>query len=346
LSDAVIKLEDVNPEHRFAPEVSRGVRAATTQISSWSEEDRSFEFVLATPTPVMRWYRDLDTYERFQAEEVLPIETAVLMSESGRNVPILDSHNIWSVASVVGTCTEMRRENGQIVAKGRLSGMESCKDIVVGVREGVLNNISAGYSECDFELVTDPATSRRTMRAKRWVIYEASLVPVPADGNAKTRSAHDLVVDWRRSQTNNEDSDMTEEQVTALATAAARAVLDEDRKAREAAAAETEKRSKESTEVTTTPTAPTTSERSAEDTAAIAGLRSAAVSYGCEAGFDAMDKAGATVAELRSMVASGARKHSNTPDIDGGSSMGGSRHAEQLPDFGTAFRSAFGGGTK
>ena len=175
--------------------MSRGIRAATTPISSWNEDDRSFEFVLATPAPVLRWYRDLDTYERFQAGETLPIETAVLMAESGRNVQILDSHYAYSISAVVGTCIEMRREEGKMVAKGCLSSMESCKDVVVGVREGVLNNISAGYAECDFELVTDPATGKRTMRAKRWVIYEASLVPVPADGSAKTRSAHDLVTD-------------------------------------------------------------------------------------------------------------------------------------------------------
>lgn len=320
------------------------MRSAATAPSTWSDGDRSFEFVLATPQPVLRWYRDCDTWERFQAEEVLPTETAVLMDESGRSIPILNSHQSWSVESVVGVVTEMRREDGKIVCKGRLSGRDSVADVVEGVREGVLRNLSVGYDTPDMELVTDAVTGKKTMRAKRWTILEASLVPVPADGNAQVRSAHDLVVDWRRSN-NTEETDMTEEQVTALATAAARAVLDEDRKAREAA--EAEKRSKEpSTEVTTTTTAPATSERSAEDTAAIAGLRSAAVSYGCEAGFDAMDKAGATVAELRSMVASGARKHSNTPDIDGGSSMGGSRHAEQLPDFGTAFRSAFGGGTK
>ncbi|MCC4298432.1 HK97 family phage prohead protease [Aurantimonas coralicida] len=338
MSDKVVKIADVKAEGQFAPETARGLRSAELTPSSLTD-DGKITFVLATPQPVIRWYRDLDTYERFQAEEVLPTETAILMDESGRSIPLLNSHRAWDADHVIGVVTKMWRESGVVMCEAQLSGRESVKDLVDGIREGVLRNFSVGYDILETELVTDTATGKRTMRAKRWLILEASLVPVPADANAQIRSATDLVVDWRRTQTNTEETDMTEEQIRSLVTDAVRTALETEKSAREAA--EAEKRSKESTEVTTT--APTTGERSAEDTAAIAGLRSAAVSYSCEAGFDAMDKAGATVAELRSMVMSGARKHSASPDVDGGAPMGGSRHAEQLPDFRTAFRSAFGG---
>lgn len=343
MSDRIVKIEDVNPEHRFAPEMSRGVRAATTTISSWNEDERTFEFVLATPAPVLRWYRDLDTYERFQAEEVLPIETAVLMSESGRNVPILDSHYAYSISAVVGTCIEMRRENGQIVAKGRLSSMESCKDVVVGVREGVLNNISAGYAECDFELVTDPATGKRTMRAKRWVIYEASLVPVPADGNAKTRSAHDLVTDWRAAK--SQETEMTKEEIQALVAEGVRAAMAAQTKtqatdveAAARAAIETGgTRAPAPATQPTTPAAPATQQaaggRSAEETASIAQFRSAAESAGCAADYDAFVAAGASMTELRSLVMDAKSKRSAPNEITTDHSGGRADQGDRLLRF-------------
>lgn len=309
MSDAIKRIEDVAEGARVAPASSRGLRAAEVTPSSLAE-DGTFEFVLATPEPVIRWYRDLDSYERFQASEVLPVETAILMSESGRSIPILDSHNSWSVDHVIGVVTEMRVEGAAIVCRGRLSQRDSVKDIVEGVREGVLRNFSVGYDILETELVTDQASGARTMRAKRWLILEASLVPVPADGNAQIRSAGDLVVDWRRSQ-NTKETDMTAEQIQALIAEGIRTAL-------AAQPSETaEERTARETAETATRAAPAAGQRSAEETAQVALLRGQAETFGVAALYDASASTGATLAELRSIVINGQRSKSNAAEIEG-----------------------------
>lgn len=312
MSDAVKKIEDVAEGARVAPASSRGLRAAEVKPASLNE-DGTFEFVLATPEPVIRWYRDLDSYERFQASEVLPVETAILMSESGRSIPILDSHQSWSVDHVIGVVTEMRVEGNAIVCRGRLSGRDSVKDIIEGVREGVLRNFSVGYDILETELVTDTVTGARTMRARRWLILEASLVPVPADGNAQIRSAGDLVVDWRRSNETKE-SEMTEAEIKAIVDAAVaegvRAALAANTETAEAKAA------REATELAAR-NAPKAGERSAEETAQVTLLRSQATSYGVEAAFDVMASTGASVAELRGVLLQGMRSKAHPGEIEG-----------------------------
>ena len=165
-------------------------RAAMVQPASFNAEQNTVRVMWSEGVRVRRydWWND-----RVYEEELVVTPESVDMSrfEAGA-VQVLDSHNGYGVRSILGIAQRGWIENGQAWADLRLSRREELAGIVQDIRDGVIRDVSAGYSVERYEITraidrTDGGTVD-LWRAVRWTPQEISFVPVPADPAAGTRS--------------------------------------------------------------------------------------------------------------------------------------------------------------
>ena len=89
------------------------------------------------------------------------------------------------MASVIGTVEAARVEGDQIIARLRFSSRPEIESTVRDIRDGILANLSIGYS---VSLWADgEASGRRQRIARKWKPVEVSVVAVPADHRARVR---------------------------------------------------------------------------------------------------------------------------------------------------------------
>jgi hypothetical protein len=182
---------------RDIPRGSIGNRFADLSPSTYDASARTVEVVLSTGAAVVRWY----------GTEILKIEAGAVNLErlSSCGVPIIDSHNVAGIDSVIGGLQRAW------FAAGQLQGLLLFDDSDAGrkaeglVARGMIRAVSIGYRVDEWEItdpdgdVIDPQTERLqygveyTFTAVRWTLLEASLVSVPADSEAvvRGRSADD-----------------------------------------------------------------------------------------------------------------------------------------------------------
>ncbi len=164
-------------------------RALTLRSSTIDEGSRSIEAIIATENPV--WAFDQRRQRRIH--EVLLMSGAEIPDQ----IPLLDSHDQSSVASVHGSIRHMRVDGQSMI--GRLyfsednAGLRSWQL----VRDGHLTDISVGSQHLE-TVVIDPGRSEtingQTFTAgddpmfirTRWRPREGSLVAIGADEDAKT----------------------------------------------------------------------------------------------------------------------------------------------------------------
>jgi hypothetical protein len=151
------------------------VREAAARPTSWNAATQTIEAVIATATPVVR--RD----DMGEFMEVLELEGADL--SAGANV--LDGHQ-QGVSSIIGVIDDARHEGNEIIARMRMSSRPELASVVRDISEGVIRNVSVGYSVAEWK--TTRVDGKRIKTATRWVPREVSFVSVPADRNAHTRS--------------------------------------------------------------------------------------------------------------------------------------------------------------
>ncbi len=162
-------------------------RDAATRPTSFDAERLSVEAIVATSTPVAR--RD----ERGEFDEVLDVTGADLSALRGASV--LDGHRQDGVASVIGTVEECRIESDQIIARLRFSSRPELAGVVADIRDGILSNLSIGYSVSEWG--DGEANGRRQRIARKWKPVE--VVAVPADHRARTRQSDSELATRNRS---------------------------------------------------------------------------------------------------------------------------------------------------
>lgn len=153
------------------------------------DDDRSVEFVLSTEQPVV-----MRTWEHGDINETL-IASGVQIPDN-RQVPLLDTHNRYSVDDVLGSVREIRVEGKQVVGRAFFAKSQRAFDSFVKVRDGHVTDISVGYQNEDATLI--PEGQRATVAGRefegpalvvtRWSLKEASLAPIGADSQAKARA--------------------------------------------------------------------------------------------------------------------------------------------------------------
>ena len=152
------------------------LRSAPTAPASWNAQERSFDVVFATETPVER--RDA----RGRYFEVLSLAGM----ESSPGLPVLDSHARGSLSSQIGSASSVRVVGREAFALVRLSRANPIADrVAVDLDVGQTFGVSTGYIINETkEAVRDGV---RYLTATRWTVVEISLVPIPADSRTGIR---------------------------------------------------------------------------------------------------------------------------------------------------------------
>jgi hypothetical protein len=149
--------------------------------ATWDAENWTFQITLSAGAPVERQDR------RGVFDEVLDLRGAVIPDR----VPLLDSHNRFELDGRLGEVTNIRLEGGQLVGTARLSRHSPmAQRIAAEIGDGAKFGISIGYSVPPNKWTerTNPTTKRREKVATAFDLLEASMVAIPADPAATTRS--------------------------------------------------------------------------------------------------------------------------------------------------------------
>lgn len=153
---------------------------AAASVSSYNDEDGTFEAVIATEAPVARYFSG-----EGRVNEVLDVAGADL-SRLGGGMAMLDSHDAFQFASRLGTVETVRRVGKTLVARIRLFDEEHAGPVRSALRAGHRLPVSIGYRV--HEYAEDLDTNPPTYRATRWELLEVSVVNIPADAGAYTRA--------------------------------------------------------------------------------------------------------------------------------------------------------------
>lgn len=172
-------------------------RAASVEPKSLSEETRSIACVLSTETPV----RMYDWMNGGYVDEILRADGATIPDK----LPLLDSHQRYSIGDVIGSARNIEAKDGQIVGRVFFAeGVTRAEDAYKLAKQGHLTDVSIGYryGANDYVDVKKGQTatvkgreykaSERTLRiVTSWQAYELSPTPIGADRLAKMRSLSD-----------------------------------------------------------------------------------------------------------------------------------------------------------
>jgi len=158
---------------------------AAIRPDSVNIEDRTVEITWTTGAKGRRWSWDIGSY----MEELEVSESAVRLERLNNGAPFLNTHSTWDLGDVIGVVERAWLEGGEGRALVRFSQREDVEPIFRDVRDGILRNISVGYSVHRYEMTEEPDDKLPTYRAVDWEPMEISLVPIGFDDGAKTRSA-------------------------------------------------------------------------------------------------------------------------------------------------------------
>jgi len=161
--------------------ITLALRDAALRPATWNPDASTIDAVIASDAPVAR--RDA----KGDFLEILDPAGADLSALTGASV--LDGHRQDGIGSVIGTVESARVEGREIVARLRLSSRPELAPMVRDIADGIIRNLSVGYSVAEWR--DGAADGKRTRTAVKWTPREVSFVAVPADRNAHTRS-HDM----------------------------------------------------------------------------------------------------------------------------------------------------------
>jgi HK97 family phage prohead protease len=146
---------------------------------TYSADTHTVDAILSAGSAVRRYY--------FTEELEISGDAIDLGRAIAGQVKLLDSHNQYEADAVVGTVSNVRIENGQLVGTLKFGETDRAKQIEGMVARGELTGISIGYRVNTWEIQTVD-DGHETWRATRWELLEVSLVSVPADANAVVRA--------------------------------------------------------------------------------------------------------------------------------------------------------------
>lgn len=165
-------------------------RGAEVRAASYDESDNSVEVIWTTGASVKR--RDWRTGNRYN--EILEVTPeAVRLDRLNAGAPLLDTHDDWSLRSIIGVVVagSARIEDGVGYARVRLSSADGDSDAVSKIRDGIIRNISVGYAIHRVEKTEKDDGTDEDWRVVDWEPMEISAVPIPADAGSQFRSAEE-----------------------------------------------------------------------------------------------------------------------------------------------------------
>lgn len=165
-----------------------GAKPGTNGPSTINEAARTVGVTLATENPVQTWDWDMG-----RVGEVLLMSGATYPAQ----VPLLDSHNRYSVNAQLGSLRDLQISGTSLQATACFADVPSAVDTFSKVRDGHLTDISVGYICDDVLKIAEGETANVEGReftgplrvVRKWTVKEGSMTPIGADELAKVRSA-------------------------------------------------------------------------------------------------------------------------------------------------------------
>jgi hypothetical protein len=161
------------------------MRRAAFQPATLNPDARTIELTWTTGARGRRasWF-DGDWYEELDMSP-----QAVRLDRLNNGAALLNSHQSADLSNILGVVERAWIENGEGRAKVRFSERAEVEPIFRDVASGIIRNVSVGYQVHQW---SDPIRSADgqppTYRALDWEPMELSLVGVPFDAKAQTRS--------------------------------------------------------------------------------------------------------------------------------------------------------------
>lgn len=172
-------------------------RSAELRPASIDPETRSVEVIWSTGARVRR----ASLFGEPHDEELSMAPEHVRLERLNAGAPFLKVHEAHDLDAVIGSVVpgSARIENGQGIARIRLSERDAVGDIWRDIEAGHIRAVSIGYQVHRFE-ISKPDGQRELWRAVDWTPFEISAVPVGADPAAGFRAhrEHETCVLHRR----------------------------------------------------------------------------------------------------------------------------------------------------
>lgn len=170
------------------------VRSFQFRAESINEDQRTVEAVIATEAPVLAF-----DYKRFETVyEILLMDGCRIPSQG--QIGLFDTHNKFTVRSMLGSSRNLRIEGDKLIAMNVFSRSAEVDHAWTLVKEGHLTDNSVGYRVHN-HLMIEPGRSAEVKgrsftapveRALRvsfdWEVRENSVCGIGADASAKNRS--------------------------------------------------------------------------------------------------------------------------------------------------------------
>ncbi|MCP4623157.1 MAG: hypothetical protein GY850_06455 [bacterium] len=181
-----------------------------------NDSERSVAVVVATETPTQVF----DDFERLEIVSEVLLMSGVQLPES-RQVVLLDSHQRFDSASVIGSVRELAVSGGKLTGRSFFSSEPEGSGPFQKVKENHLTDFSVGYRVSESEWI--PEGEKTTYKGKvyegplrlatAWTLKEVSIVPIGADELAKARS----VINSQGNQGKDKDM-LTKEEIEKIRT--------------------------------------------------------------------------------------------------------------------------------
>lgn len=157
---------------------------SAARLSSFNPEKRTVDAVLATETPVRR------RSNGSEYDEVLAVSRDAIDTSRIDGMAVLDSHDNFGLDSRIGSVVtgSLRFVGTEALVTIKLSRNAKGEQVFRDLEDGHTLSVSVGYSISQTETVEAARGGISTVRATRWQPQELSVVSVPADPKAKTRS--------------------------------------------------------------------------------------------------------------------------------------------------------------
>lgn len=159
---------------------------AQSKLSTFNAEARTVDIVLGTENPVRRRSWETGSYD-----EILVVSRDAINTERLNGMPLLDSHDAYSgLDSRLGSILpdSLRFEGKTAVVTAKISRNPKGEALFRDLEDGHVMAASVGY-RIDTQEKTEASKGRvATVRGTRWTPMELSIVSVPADPAATTRT--------------------------------------------------------------------------------------------------------------------------------------------------------------
>jgi hypothetical protein len=185
---------------------------AEIKPASYNEADNTVEIDFATEYEVRR-----RTWDGTEFVEILECtDTAVRMERLNSGANLVDTHNTYSVSTIIGVVERAWIENKVCRAVVRLSKRAEIAGIVNDIKDGIITNISVGYRIFGATQI-DNEDETIQIRVTDWEPTELTICSVPQDYTAGIRSLQNDNSNYYEINVETNTRSMTPEEIAAEA---------------------------------------------------------------------------------------------------------------------------------